>query len=139
MFTGAFVAGLLVAAPAAHAAFTGSAAATMTSGTHTMAAPAGNDISASCDQIGGSGKYRLKISVISYGAVPRANNYVLRMVSPSGAVTAIDLTSSSTGYDSGPVNGVARGTWKYSVEAQYKVPATTNVWSSTATPLAITC
>jgi hypothetical protein len=110
----------------------------MTAGTYALAVPTGN-VSANCAQIGGSGKYKLTISVTARGTVPRANDYVLRLVSPSGAVTDIDFSGGNLSYDSGSNTSVARGTWKYSVEAQYKVPDTTNVWSSAATPQIINC
>lgn len=140
MFTGALVAGLLVGAPAAHAAFNTTVTATMKTSAHTMAVPVGNTVAASCEPIGGSGKYRLWISVSGHGTVARANNYVLRMVSPSGTVTDTDLKSGSAAYNSGSSSGAEPGTWTYSIEAQYQVPGSTNVWTSTtAVPSTINC
>jgi hypothetical protein len=138
---GALLACLLIGAPAAHAAFTSSTTASMKASTYVLAAPTVSGQSATCGQVGHSGKWHLLISLTSHGEVTRANGYVIRMVSPTGVVTDWDITSSIQPYDSGTSNTVERGVWKYSVEAQYQVqlPGSTNVWSSTAVPLTITC
>jgi hypothetical protein len=135
---GALLACLLIGAPAAHAAFTSSTAASMKASTYVLAAPTVSGLAATCKEVGGSGKFRLQISLTSYGKVYRANGYVIRMVSPTGIVTDWDITSSIQPYDSGTSNTVERGVWGYSVEAQYRA-SKTNVWSSTAVPLTITC
>ncbi|WP_461186763.1 hypothetical protein [Arthrobacter sp. Z4-13] len=136
---GALLACLLVGGPAAHATFTAAATTAMKASTLALAAPTGNSISANCSPIGQSGKSRLSITVNSHGTVPRATNYVLKLVDPSGAIQTIDLIAGKAIYDSGPSTGVSQGIWKYSIEAQYRVPGTTNVWTSAAAPSPVTC
>lgn len=127
---------LLAGGPAANATFTSSTTATMTASSHVMAAPAGNTVSTGCSPIGNSGKHRLSISVTSHGTEPRATNYVLKVTDPSGAVKAtIDLTPGGTFQDS-TANG---GWWTYSIEAQYRVPGSTNVWTSNGPQASIYC
>ncbi|MDI2036932.1 hypothetical protein PJL15_04075 [Paenarthrobacter nitroguajacolicus] len=135
----ALAACFLIGAPAAYAAFDTNTTATVLASAYTMTAPTGNSISASCDSVGSSGKYRLRIAITATGTEARANYYVLRLISPTGSVTEIDLVAGAAQYDSGGAQGVARGTWKYSVESQYRVPNSTNVWSSSAVPSTIIC
>ncbi|NSX37179.1 hypothetical protein HTS88_12295 [Pseudarthrobacter oxydans] len=127
---------LLIGAPAAHAVFTTSSTSAMTASALVLAAPAGNTASTSCSPIGNSGKHRLSISVTSHGTVPRATNYVLRVKDPAGTTQAIvDLTPG--GYFQ--AGAAAGGWWTYSIEAQYQVPGSTNVWTSTAPQLSVYC
>ena len=135
----ALAAGLLIGAPAAQAAFTTNAVDAVLASTYTMTAPTGNSVSASCDQVGSSGKYRLRISITATGSDVRANYYVLRLISPTGSVTEVELVAGAAQYDSGGAQGVARGTWKYSIESQYRVPNSTTIWSSSAIPSTIVC
>lgn len=138
--TGALLACLLTAGPAANAAFSSSTARqAMGVSAHVMAAPAGNTVSTSCTAIGNSGKYRLNITVTNHGNVPKATNYILRVADPSGVTQVTrDLTPGAT-YDSGPSTGVVAGVWKYSIDAQYRVPGTTNIWTSKAPQVSVVC
>ncbi|MFF1252662.1 hypothetical protein ACFVYC_09220 [Pseudarthrobacter sp. NPDC058329] len=127
---------LIAGAPAAHAFFTSAATAKLTAGTHILAAPADNIITATCLPLGNSGKHRLDIIVVSHGTVPKANAYALTITDPSNNKVTRDLTTTVRGYSS---NSAASGTWEYAVEAQYQVPDTTNAWSSSSQPLRISC
>jgi hypothetical protein len=141
MFIGTLVAGLILAGPAANATFASAVTATMTAGTHTMAGPTGDRVAASCEPIGNSGKYRLSISVTGHGTVPRATNYILRIEAPGNVITDIPLTNGAGDYEPGASRGEAAGPgeYRYSVEAQYRVPDSTNVWTSAAVQLSVTC
>jgi hypothetical protein len=139
MVTGAFLACFLIGGPAAQATFTTAATATMTASTYVLEAPAGNKVTAECNPIGNSGKYQLRISVTARGTVSKATNYILKMVSPTGTIQTLDLNADGGTYDSGSSSSAARGKWFYSVEAQYRVPETTNVWTSNAPQLSVTC
>ncbi|MEV7660714.1 hypothetical protein [Paenarthrobacter sp. NPDC089316] len=129
----------LIGAPAAYGAFDTNTTAAVLASAYTLRAPTGDAMSASCEQVGSSGKYRLRISVTATASEARANFYVLNLVSPNGAVTTVDLVAGAAQYDSGTSPGAARGTWNYSVQSQYRVPNSTNVWSSSATPSTIMC
>lgn len=132
----ALLACLMAGAPAAHAVFTSRASSAMTASAHVLAAPAGNQVTTSCSPIGNSGKHRLAITVTSHGTVPRATNYVLRVKDPSGATRAsIDLTPGGY-FQDGAAGG---GWWTYSIEAQYRVPGTTNAWTSNAPQTSVYC
>lgn len=128
--------GLFISVPAAHAAFTASARSGFTVKTLVLATPS-SLIAPACNPVGGSGKVRPTITVNQYGTVPRANAYFLIVTDPTGQITAVDLSVSST-YTSGQTSG---GTWTYYVQAQYQVPGTTtNVWTSkTANPSSLSC
>ena len=108
----------------------------MTASAHVLPAPAGNRVTTSCSPIGNSGKHRLAISVTSHGTVPRATHYVLRVKDPSGTVQAsLDLPLASPYQD----NFASGGWWTYSIEAQYRVPGSTNVWTSNAPQVSVYC
>lgn len=122
--------------PAAHAVFTSSTAGAFTASAYALTSPAGNVINATCTPIGNSGKHRLAITVVSRGSVPKANAYVLIATGPTGQRYTVDLaTSSGLSLDS-----ATGGRWTYSVESQYRVPGTTNAWTSAAVnPASINC
>ncbi|GGH91131.1 hypothetical protein ACFFGR_19355 [Arthrobacter liuii] len=126
---------LFVGVPAAHAAFTASGQSGFRVSALVLQPPVAS-ITASCAGGGsGKGKNRLNIAVSSVGSVPRANAYVLIVTDPSGTSYTVDPASS--GYSN---QSPALGTWKYYVQAQYRVPGTTNVWkSNTANPLTVVC
>ncbi|MEW1939969.1 hypothetical protein AB0299_02705 [Pseudarthrobacter sp. NPDC080037] len=125
---------LLVGVPAAHAAFTASTSSGFTAGALRLATPS-SSTTASCSQIGSSGKYRLSITVNSVGTVPRATAYVLVVTDPTGVIYTIN--PATNGYSS---QTAGAGTWTYFVQAQYQVSGTTNVWKSrTASPASVTC
>lgn len=128
--------GLFISVPAAHAAFTASARSGFTVKTLVLATPS-SSITKGCNTVGGSGKVRPTITVNQYGTVPRANAYFLIVTDPTGQITAVDLSVSST-YTSGQTSG---GTWTYYVQAQYQVPGTnpTNVWKSKTTSSILSC
>lgn len=125
---------IFLAVPAANAAFTASARSGFSASTLVLQSPVAS-MTPSCTAIGGSGKYRLNIAVNSVGSVPRANAYVLLVTDPSGTSYTVDPASS--GYSN---QSAGPGTWTYFVQAQYRVPGTTNIWKSkTAKPLTISC
>lgn len=126
---------LFLGVPAAQAAFTARAQSGFMASTLVLASPAFT-VAKDCNPVGSSGKFRPTITVTQYGTVPRANAYALIVKDPSGTVSVVDLAV-QTSYSSPQVYG---GTWTYYVQAQYKVPGTTNVWTSrTAVPASITC
>jgi hypothetical protein len=126
---------LLAGVPAAHAAFTASSRGAFSASALKMSSPSAST-TASCSPIGNSGKHRLDIAVQTYGSVARANAYALIVTDAAGNGIAVDLAT-STGFSDGAAAG---GWWTYSVEAQYKVPGSTNVWiSKTASPAYIFC
>jgi hypothetical protein len=146
---------LLVGGPAAQAAFTGSASAgALTAGAHKLAAPT-RDTTAKCDATGNSGKYRLEIDVFSHGTVPKASHYVLTVVEPNGTKRYTeDLTpaeedkSKPAGEHKSKPAGTVQwsyelktagpGQWSYSIDAQYRVPGSTNIWTSDSTQSSVT-
>lgn len=129
---------LVAAGPAAHAVFTSVVRATgFTVSTHSLAAPVGNVVVATCTPVGNSGKHRLDIVVTSHGNVPKANAYVLVATDPSGQESSPVTLAPGGRYSS---SSAAGGKWTYSVEARFNVPGSTNFWrSSTPSPYSIYC
>lgn len=125
---------LMVGAPAANAVFSRTlGAGNMSVGTYKLASPAGKVVTVTCTPNGGSGKFRLTITVASHGIVAKANNYVL-VVKDSSGLAASPVTLSPGGIYTAPSPG---NKWTYSIDAQYKVPGTSYAWSSTPNPVTI--
>jgi hypothetical protein len=132
LLAGVLAACLIAGAPAANAVFTRTVSAGTTSvGTYKLASPTGNIVTVTCTPNGGSGKFRLTITVLSHGTVAKANNYVL-VVKDSTGLAALPVTLSPGGTYTAPSPG---NKWTYSVDAQYKVPGTSYFWSSTPNPI----
>ena len=128
LLAGVLAAFLMVGAPAANAVFTRTLNAGTTSiGTYKLSSPAGNEVTVTCTvNGGGSGKFRLTITVVNHGIVAKANNYVL-VVKDSSGLAASPVTLTPGGSYTAPSPG---SSWTYSIDAQYKVPGTSYVWSS---------
>lgn len=138
LLAGVLAACLMVGAPAANAVFTRTlSAGTASVGTHKLASPAGNVVTPVCtlNGNGNSGKFKLTLTVVTYGTVAKANNYVL-VVKDSAGVAAAPVTLTPGLVYTAPSPG---NRWTYSIDAQYKVPGTTNTWSSDSNPVAVTC
>lgn len=134
LLVGVMMACLMVGAPAANAVFTRTLNAGTTSvGTYTLASPTGNAVTVTCTPNGGSGKFRLTITVVSHGVVAKANNYVL-VVKDSTGLAASPVTLNPGGTYTAPSPG---NKWTYSIDAQYKVPGTGYAWSSTPNPVTV--
>lgn len=135
LLAGALAACLLAGAPAANAVFTRTLnAGTATMGTYKLASPTGNTVSVTCTPNGGgSGKFRLTITVTNHGTVAKANNYVLN-VKDSAGLAAAPVTLSPGGTYTAPSPGAK---WTYSIDAQYVVPGTSYTWSSTPNPVTV--
>lgn len=134
LFAGLFMACLMAGAPAANAVFTRTLNAGTTSiGSYKLASPAGNTVTVTCTPNGASGKFRLTITVINHGVVAKANNYVL-VVKDSTGLAASPVTLNPGGTYTAPSPG---NKWTYSIDAQYKVPGTSYVWSSTPNPVTV--
>lgn len=135
MLAGVLAVCLLTGAPAANAVFTRTLnAGTTTVGTYTLASPTGNDVRPLCTTNGnGSGKYKLTLTVVSYGPVAKANNYVMTVKDSTGLVIGtVQLSQTNTYTAPG-----AGSRWTYSIDAQYKVPGTSNVWTSAPNPVTV--
>ncbi|MFB9654916.1 hypothetical protein [Pseudarthrobacter oxydans] len=125
---------LMAGAPAANAVFTRTLSAGATSvGTYKLASPPGNAVTVTCTPNGNSGKYRLTLTVTSHGTVAKANNYVL-VVKDSTGLAASPVTLNPGGSYTAPSPG---SKWTYSIDAQYKVPGTSNAWSSDPNPVSV--
>lgn len=132
LLAGLLTACLMAGAPAANAVFTRTLSAGTTAvGTYKLASPTGNVVTVTCTPSGSSGKFRLTITVVSHGLVAKANNYVLVVKDAAGlAASPVTLSPGGTYTASSPGNN-----WTYSIDAQYKVPGTSNAWSSTPNPV----
>ena len=135
LLAGFLAACLLTGAPAANAVFTRTLnAGTTTMGTYKLASPTGNTVSVTCTPNGGgSGKFRLTITVTNHGTVAKANNYVLN-VKDSAGLAASPVTLSPGGTYTAPSPGTK---WTYSIDAQYIVPGTSYAWTSTPNPVTV--
>lgn len=101
--------------------------------TLTLAAPTNNVVTAVC-AVASGGRYRLTLTVVSHGTVSSANGYALAIYNTSGSkVAGTDLSQSSSAT-------TPPGTsWKYSVDSLYKVPNTSNSWSSNSPRISVSC
>lgn len=135
LLAGVLAACLLTGAPAANAVFSRTLnAGTTTMGTYKLASPTGNTVSVTCTPNGGgSGKFRLTITVTNHGTVAKANNYVLN-VKDSAGLAASPVTLSPGGTYTAPSPGAK---WTYSIDAQYIVPGTSYAWTSTPNPVTV--
>ncbi len=131
---------LLWAPSAANAAFTSTQQASQAVSTETILPPATASVSMTCDN-----RFlwwaRSKITVTSYAsATARANYYDIRIFKPSGDLAA---TAEITKVSASPytyTSGIeVIGTWKYEIRAYYKVPGSTNIWSSQALTGTLNC
>lgn len=128
-------------ASAANASFTGTSRAATSYSTATLATPdaVSFPVSASCTKL--LSAFHVSISATRAGSVQSANYLEMTVRSPSGALqftgdlndplqrTYAAVTSFSAG----------RGTWTYEVRAKYKVPNSTNVWTSLPLTRTLTC
>ena len=104
--------------------------------TLTLAAPTSNVVTPLCALQGGgnSGRYRLTLTVVSHGTVQQANGYALTVYDSGGIKLGSTDLSQSLSYTTTPGTS-----WKYSVDALYKVPNTTNSWSSDSPKITVNC
>ena len=134
LLTGVLAACLIANAAPANAVFTRTVNAGTTSvGTYRLASPTGNIVTFTCAPTGNSGKFRLTITVVSHGAVAKANNYVM-VVKDSTGLAASPVTLNPGGSYTAPNSG---NKWTYSIDAQYKVPGTGYAWSSDPNPVTV--
>lgn len=138
---GALVLFVLFLAPTpAHAAFSDIETASQKVSTGTLPAPVSAAVTMSCQDLWII--VRPKVTVGSYTATAsRANYYEIKLFDPSGDLeTTGDITKAAA---SQPYTYTAgwqgRGTWRYEIRAYYKVPGSTNAWSSTPLTGTLTC
>jgi hypothetical protein len=131
----------LAGAPsAAVAQFSGTARAAPQYGAASLPAPAAaaTIITIACDRHGND--INATISIAAYGTVPRANYYQITITPPAGPVITADLSQTSGRTFTFALNRKEAVTqWTYQIQAQYKVPGTTNTWYGSTLPGALTC
>ncbi len=130
------VAAILILAPsAAYAAFTGSSQSQLNVSAAKLVAPdaAATKVNTSCEV----GDYwgSVNIIVTSYGTVPWANYYELKVLDPRGDLAFTGGLSSALGKHFSFLGRSSnlRGTWTDEIRGYYKVPGSNNAW--TGTPL----
>jgi len=135
------VAALVFAPSTAFAAFSGSTQSQLTVSAAKLLAPAASatKVNTSC----GVGNWwgSANIMVSSYGNVPGANYYELKVLDPHGAVAFTGDLSSAVGKQYSFLNWSSniRGTWTYEIRGYYKVPGSTNAWAGSALSGIILC
>uniref|UniRef100_UPI003F499CAB SipW-dependent-type signal peptide-containing protein n=1 Tax=Pseudarthrobacter oxydans TaxID=1671 RepID=UPI003F499CAB len=85
---------------------------------------------------------RPKVTVGSYTATAsRANYYEIKLFDPSGDLeTTGDISKATPAQPYSYTAGwQGRGTWKYEIRANYKVPGSTNTWASAPLTGTLTC
>ncbi|KIC61153.1 hypothetical protein, partial [Pseudarthrobacter phenanthrenivorans] len=75
------------------------------------------------------------ITVVSHGTVAKANGYALTVTDPAKVKSTVNLTLGNVF----TANSTPGSIWTYSVDAQYRVPGSTNVWNSSPKPVTVTC
>jgi hypothetical protein len=114
---------------AAHASFSSLAQASQRVTAGSMTPPASAAVNMKCDD-----RFlfwvKPKFTVTSYAPVTRANYYDVKLFDPSANLQHTGDLSTAAGkaYVSDQYQWV--GTWKYEIRAHYKVPGSTNIWSS---------
>lgn len=133
--------GLTTGAAPAHAAFNDTESASQKVSTGTLPAPTSAAVSMTCQEF--LFFVRPKVTVSSYTSpASRANYYEIKLFDPSGDMETsgdISKTSSAQPYT---YTGSWQGrnvTWRYEIRGYYKVPGSTNAWSSTPLTGNLTC
>ena len=131
----------LALAPAANASYTSGAPAATSYSAASIPMPgaASFPVTASCLKI--SGNFHVSITVTSVGTVQYANYLEMTVRNPGAAVQFTgDLSSpAQRAYTTVVSNNAGRGTWTYEIHAKYKVPNSSNIWSSQPLTRALVC
>jgi hypothetical protein len=131
----------LALAPAANASYTstGQAATSYSAATLPMPSAASFPVTASCLKI--TGEYHVAVTVTGTGTVQFANYLELTVRNPGGALQFTgDLSSpAQRAYTTVTSNNAGRGTWTYEIRAKYKVPNSSNVWTSQPLTRTLVC
>lgn len=124
---------------AAHASFSASTQASQKVTTGAMPPPASAAVSMNCDDRVFLFFVKPRITVTSYAPVARANYYDIKIYDPSGNLqyTGNLGTEAGKSYTADQYKFV--GTWRYEIRAHYKVPGSTNIWSSVPFPGTLNC
>jgi hypothetical protein len=130
----------LALAPAANASYTstGHAATGYSAATIPMPSAASFPVTASCLKI--SGNFSVSITATSVGTVQYANYLEMTVRNPSNVVQFTgDLSSPPQRAYSTVSNNAGKGTWTYEIRAKYKVPGSSNIWSSQPLTRTLVC
>lgn len=95
-----------------------------------MTPPASAAVSMKCDPWFIPIFVKPRITVTSYASVARANYYDIKLFDPSGDLQRTGDLSTAAGRSYVADQYQWPGTWKYEIRAHYKVPGSTNIWSS---------
>jgi predicted ribosomally synthesized peptide with SipW-like signal peptide len=129
----------LTSAPA-HAAFSDIETASQKVSTGTLPTPVSAAVTMTCQDLWII--VRPKVAVGSYTATAsRANYYEIKLFDPSGDLeTTGDITKAAAAQPYTYTAGwQGRGIWRYEIRAYYKVPGSTNAWSSAPLTGTLTC
>ena len=128
----------LTLAPAANASFTGTGQAATSYSTATLLAPAEQptNVTITCDVL----LLRATITVKNYGHVASANYHELKIYSGTNA-TPIYTGELGQQPAKSPftTSYLVSGTWRVEIRGQYKVPNSTNVWTSPPLTRTLNC
>jgi hypothetical protein len=131
----------LALAPAANASYTSTGHAATSYSAATIPVPSAESfpVTASCLKI--SGDFHVSITATSVGTVQYANYLEMTVRNPGGAVQFTgDLSSPlQRAYTTVASNNAGRGTWTYEIRAKYKVPNSSNSWSSQPLTRTLVC